>query len=172
VPVLDAHHLRAFEGGDVSATEDQKELERRNFRKCGDATSGPILRGSTIMSRLLAAAGLATFTLAAAACGGNGYGTTSPSAPGNTPPTADAIIINVVRDNGNQSFSPNPATIPAGQTVVWHNIDSITHRVVLNDGRLDTGNLSPGAFSAATTLGAPSPYHCSIHPDMVGSLVN
>lgn len=125
-----------------------------------------------IMNRLLLAAGLATLTLGVAACGGDGYGGTTPSAPSNTPPPAGAITINVVRENGNQSFSPNPATVPAGQTVVWHNIDTTTHRVVLNDGKLDTGNLAPGAFSQPMTLGADGPYHCSIHPDMVGTLVN
>jgi hypothetical protein len=65
-----------------------------------------------------------------------------------------------------------PGDGPTGQTVVWHNIDTTTHRVVLNDGKLDTGNLAPGAFSQPMTLGAPGPYHCSIHPDMVGTLVN
>lgn len=121
------------------------------------------------MNRFLLAATLAASTLAAAACG-NGYGS-SPSSPSNTPP-AGAVIINVVRENGNQSFSPNPGTVPAGQTVVWHNTDSTTHRVVLNSGRLDTGNLAPNAFSQPMTLDAPGPYHCSIHPDMVGTLVN
>ena len=124
------------------------------------------------MNRLLLAAGLATLTLGAAACGGGGYGSSSPSAPGNTAPPAGAITINVIRENGNQSFSPNPATVPAGQAVVWHNIDTTTHRVVLNDGKLDTGNLMPGVFSQPMTLGADGAYHCSIHPDMVGSLAN
>jgi len=84
------------------------------------------------------------------------------------------VTINVVAINGAQSFSPNPATLPAGQTVVWHNIDSITHRVVLNDGSVDTGNLNPGASSQPMTINIPSggaPYHCSIHPVMVGTLV-
>jgi plastocyanin len=84
------------------------------------------------------------------------------------------VTINVVGINGAQSFSPNPATLPAGQTVVWHNIDSITHRVVLNDGSFDTGNLNPGASSQPMTINIPSggdPYHCSIHPVMVGTLV-
>jgi plastocyanin len=105
-----------------------------------------------------------------AACG-DGYGGSSPSAPSNTPP-AGAVIINVVRENGNQSFSPNPGTVPIGQTVVWHNTDTTTHRVVLNSGKLDTGNLAPNAFSQPMTLDAAGAYHCSIHPDMVGSIVN
>jgi len=113
---------------------------------------------------------LAASTFLTAACGG--YGSSSPTAPTGSTPPADAITINIVRENGNQSFSPDPATVAAGRTVVWHNIDTTTHRVVLNDGRLDTGNLAPGAFSQPMTLGAPGPYHCSIHPDMVGTLVN
>ena len=122
------------------------------------------------MRRFFFAAGLAAPMFVVTACGG--YGSSSPSSPSDTPSPAGAITINVVRENGSQSFSPNPATVPAGQTVVWHNIDTTTHRVVLNDGKLDTGNLAPGAFSQPMTLGAPGPYHCSIHPNMVGSLVN
>jgi plastocyanin len=131
-----------------------------------------------IMRSYFLAAGLAALTLGAAACSGGGYGSATPSGPTNTPPAtnapppAGAITISVVRENGSQSFSPNPATVPAGQMVVWHNIDTTTHRVLLNDGELDTGNIAPGAFSQPMTLGAPGPYHCTIHPDMVGTLVN
>ena len=104
-------------------------------------------------------------------CGGDSSSSlTSPT--GTTAPPAGATIINVVRENGAQSFSPNPATVPAGQTVVWHNVDTVTHRVVLNDGSLDTGNIAPGAFSAPMTLRAVGPYHCSIHPSMVGTIVS
>jgi plastocyanin len=52
--------------------------------------------------------------------------------------------INVVAINDAQSFSPNPATVPSGQRIVWHNIDTTTHRVVFNAGELDTGNIAPG----------------------------
>src|ERR1700750_857938 len=82
-------------------------------------------------------------------CSGSGYSsgnTSSPAAP--TPMTIGVVTIDVVAINGAQSFSPNPATLPAGQMVVWHNVDTVTHRVVLNDGSVDTGNLPPGATSA------------------------
>jgi plastocyanin len=90
----------------------------------------------------------------------------SPSAP--SPGTA--VTINVVAVNGAQSFSPNPSTIPAGQMVVWHNVDSVTHRVVMNDGSIDTGNLAAGAFSEPMFLEAAGSYHCTIHPVMVGAI--
>ena len=143
-------------------------------RQCsGHADGGQlIIERINIMRRFFFAAALAASMFGVAACGGASYGGSSPSGPSDTPPPAGAITINVVRENGNQSFSPNPATVPTGQTVVWHNIDTTTHRVVLNDGKLDTGNLAPGAFSQPMTLGTLGPYHCSIHPDMVGTLVN
>ena len=125
----------------------------------------------TIMRKFTLAAAVAALTLGAAACGG-GYGTSSPTSPSNDPSPAGAITIDVVGINGARSFSPNPATVPPGQTVVWHNIDSTTHRVVLNDGRLDTGNIPPGGFSAPMTLVAPGGYHCSIHPEMIGTISN
>jgi|KBSSwiStaDraftv2_1062776.scaffolds.fasta_scaffold58443_4 plastocyanin len=121
------------------------------------------------MRGFLAAAGLAALALSVAACGG--YGSASPTDPNGSPaPPPDAITIDVIGINGSQSFSPNPSTIPAGRTVVWHNVDSVTHRVVLDDGELDTGNIGPGRFSTPMTLIAPSPYHCSIHPEMKGRI--
>jgi len=81
------------------------------------------------------------------------------------------VTINVVGINGAMSFSPNPATLPAGQMVVWHNSDSITHRVVLDDGSVDTGNIAGGASSRAMSINNGGPYHCAIHPVMVGTIV-
>jgi plastocyanin len=82
------------------------------------------------------------------------------------------VTINIVRENGAQSFSPNPATLPAGQRVVWHNVDGATHRVVLNSGSLDTGDLAAGASSQPMSINTASgAYHCSLHPSMVGTIV-
>ena len=123
------------------------------------------------MRRCLTAATLAALALSVFACGG--YGNSPPANPTSpSPPAADAIIINIIGINGSQSFSPNPSTVPAGKAVVWHNTDGITHRVVLDDGELDTGNIGPGAFSAPMPLIAPGPYHCSIHPPMIGTIIN
>src|SRR6202171_1069611 len=106
-------------------------------------------------------------------CSGNGYSsgsTSSPAAP--TPMTSNGVVtINVVAINGSQSFSPNPATLPAGQMVVWHNVNNTTHRVVLNDRSVDTGDLAPGMSSQPMAIGAAGgDYHCSIHPEMIGSI--
>ena len=111
---------------------------------------------------------LAVAVLSLGVWGCSNSGNTSSPTPSPVPGTA--ITINVVAVNGSQSFSPNPSTIPAGQMVVWHNVDSITHRVVIDDRSIDTGNLAPGAFSSSVLLKAAGGYHCTIHPEMVGTI--
>ena len=122
------------------------------------------------MRRILMRTVFVATTFGVYACGGST--TPSPTSPtGTVAPPAGATIIDVVRENGAQSFSPNPATVPTGQMVVWHNVDTITHRVVFNDGSVDTGNLAPGASSQPMSIAAGAGgYHCSIHPVMVGSV--
>lgn len=125
------------------------------------------------MMRKFVTIGLLTLAIGMAGCSGSGYSSGSannPAAP--TPATSNGVVtINVVAINGAQSFVPNPATLPAGQMVVWRNIDHTTHRVVLNDRSVDTGDLEPGVSSQPMAIGAAGgQYHCSIHPEMVGSI--
>jgi len=121
--------------------------------------------------RVLMRSAVAALTLAMWSCGGYGSGSGSNSGYPTAPTGTNIVTINVVAINGAQSFSPNPATLPSGQMVVWHNIDSTTHRVVLNDRSVDTGDLAPGTFSQPMTIAAGGgPYHCSIHPEMVGTI--
>jgi plastocyanin len=120
--------------------------------------------------RLMSASVVAAAALGASGCGG--YASPSPATPsGPTAAPPGSIVIDIVGINGAMSFSPSPAAITPGQPIVWHNLDSVTHRVVFNDGEIDTGNLAPGAFSVAAGAAAAGPYHCSIHPEMVGTTV-
>lgn len=96
------------------------------------------------------------------ACGGGGGSPTSS--------TPNAVTIIVTGQNGSQSFSPNPASA-GGQMAVFRNNDSIVHRVVLNDGTIDTGDIAPGATSREVQMPRDGTnYHCAIHPTMVGSV--
>ena len=55
--------------------------------------------------------------------------------------------------------------------VVFRNTDSIAHRVQLNDGSIDTGNIGPGATSGAVLMPAlGTNYHCTIHTAMIGAV--
>jgi plastocyanin len=98
-------------------------------------------------------------------CGGGG---STPSSPSTTPTPTPTITI--VGQNGAQAFSPNPASF-GGQTVVFRNNDSVVHRVVLNDGSVDTGDIAPGATSRAVAMpGSGTNYHCQLHPGMIGAV--
>jgi len=109
---------------------------------------------------------------------GSGYSsptTATPApapAPSPSPAPANTVTVAIVSQNGAQSFSPNPASA-AGRTVVFRNDDRVTHRIILNDGSIDTGNIAAGATSAPMQLpAAGGGYHCTIHPSMVGTIAN
>jgi plastocyanin len=107
--------------------------------------------------------------LLAASCGG---GSSNPSSPSSQPPASQptTATIDIVGQNGAQAFSPNPASF-GGQMVVFRNTHNVPHRVVLNDGSVDTGDIAPGATSRAVQMpGAGTNYHCSLHPGMIGSV--
>ncbi len=106
------------------------------------------------------------------ACGSS----SSPAAP--MPPIGGggggsaSVTVLIVGSAGSQAFTPNPVSVAAGQTVAFKNNDSTTHHIVQNGGAFDTGNLAPGATSAPIMIGNSSamPFHCVIHPSMVGTI--
>jgi plastocyanin len=104
---------------------------------------------------------------AAWACGGSGGSSATPTGPA----SAATTTIDILGQKGAASFSPNPAPVEQGNMTTWRNMDSVTHHIVLNDGSLDTGDIAPGASSAALRM-APdgANYHCTIHPAMIGSI--
>ena len=120
------------------------------------------------MRRLFVRAAASAVVLCTWSCGGGSGGAASPAAP--SAPAANPLTITIMRQNGTQSFSPNPASA-GGQTVVFRNADAIAHRVMLNDGSIDTGDLAPGATSGALRIpAAGANYHCTLHPNMVGAV--
>jgi plastocyanin len=122
-------------------------------------------------ARLLAGTILA---LAAWGCGNSGgYDTTSMSMPSPTTAATPATsTVNIVGQRNALSFDPNPAPISQGSLVVWHNMDTTAHHIVMNDGSFDSSTIAPGGSSPAMRLGsAGGNYHCTIHPTtMFGSI--
>jgi plastocyanin len=102
-------------------------------------------------------------------CGGGSDGG-APAGP-SPPPGGASATVSIVGQRGARSFTPNPANVVQGRTVAWRNTDTVVHRIVSNDGVLDTGDLAPGATSSALTLSTDGTnYHCLIHPAMVGAV--
>jgi plastocyanin len=88
------------------------------------------------------------------------------------PVTPADVTIEIVANNGSNSYSPNPATVRVGQTVAWHNAHNMTHTATANAGAFNTGNIGSGSTSApiAMTSADTLAYHCALHPSMVGTL--
>jgi plastocyanin len=122
-------------------------------------------------STFAAMCGIALCAIALTKCGGDS--SDSPMAPTPPPPTGGGTptTIAIVGERGAQSFTPNPATVAQGATLVFRNDDNTVHRIVFNDNSFDSGNINPGGAStgrAVPTNGAN--YHCTLHPGMVGSI--
>jgi plastocyanin len=109
----------------------------------------------------------------------SGCGTSSPSSPTTfnpspTPtPGGNAVTIpSGAQSLGNRAFMPNPLTVAAGTTVTWTNTDAIAHTSTSDSRVFDSGTISPGgSFSFAFQTPGTFPYHCTIHPGMVGTVV-
>jgi plastocyanin len=137
------------------------------------------MNGSRAVRAALLAVALAA-ALPFASCGGGGGGgggggVTNPPPPsgggGGGGGSAD-VTITIVAENGNMSYSPNPATVNAGQSVAWRNSAGALHTATQNSGGFDTGIIGSGGTSSPITMTATGTfdYHCAIHPDMVATL--
>lgn len=95
----------------------------------------------------------------------NPYGTTTTPLPSGSP-LPNTIFIKSF------AFSPSTDTITHGTTITWTNNDATPHTATSNTGAWDTGSISSGGSKTATfnTVGT-YPYHCAIHPSMMGTIV-
>jgi plastocyanin len=73
---------------------------------------------------------------------------------------------------GNRAFTPADLSIAAGTTVTWVNSDATSHTSTSNAAGWDSGIVAPGRqFSFLFQNAGTFPYHCAIHPGMVGTVV-
>jgi plastocyanin len=118
-----------------------------------------------------------------AACGGDdsggstgststGGGTTATTGPsgasgetsGVTPPTGTAITI------ANFSFSPSSLAVDGKATITVTNNDTATHTFTADDGSFDEEIAAGQSVDVDVDVTETTPYHCSIHPTMTGTL--
>lgn len=106
-------------------------------------------------------------TLAVACSGGTSSSIMAPPPSG----TAD-VVITINGNNGGMSFSPATANVQVGETVAWHNADSIAHTATEDGSGFNTGAIQPGTTSVPVAMNSAGSigYHCSIHPGMTGTL--
>ena len=102
---------------------------------------------------------------AAPATAGATAGAAAPCEETTDATTVDAAIADF-------KFDPANVTASVGDVITWTNADSAPHAVGLDDGSCSMqGNIAQGqkkslAFSQAGTF----PFHCTVHPDMKGTI--
>ena len=88
-----------------------------------------------------------------------------------SPPEASKSTDSVTISNF--AFSPANITVKKGTTVTWTNKDSVTHTVVETDSKTGpkSENLDQGkSYSFTYDTAGSYAYHCSIHPNMTGTV--
>ena len=69
------------------------------------------------------------------------------------------------------AFQPASVSVPRGSLVGWKNFGAVSHTSTSDDGRWDSGTLAPGEiFGRRFRTAGTFPYHCSIHPQMAGTI--
>jgi plastocyanin len=109
-----------------------------------------------------------------AACGGSYSSPTNPTpSPNPSPTSGNAVSIPSGAENlGNAGYKPNPITVAVGTTVTWTNSDSTAHTVTSDGGLFNSNSMAPGGtFSYMFPVAGSYPYHCTLHPGMVGTVV-
>ena len=83
-------------------------------------------------------------------------------------PANQATIISI----GSNQISPMNVTVRAGSPVYWKNMDTTTHRIVLDDARYDSSDIVPGALGCGLILSdaGTHTYHDLRNPSMTGTI--
>lgn len=136
----------------------------------------------TVTRSVLAVAALLA-VLAVAACGSSGSSGTaaspaaSPAAPGAAASDAASEVPSAAAGGGdavtiqNFAFGPQSLSVAVGTTVTWTNADSTSHTATADDGSFDSKSIAAGAtFSQTFDTAGTFAYHCSIHPNMTGTI--
>src|SRR5262245_53872359 len=118
----------------------------------------------------------AALSVLAVACGSDSSSPSMPATPTPVPtPGGSSTAISIPMGAevlGNRAFTPDNLEIAAGTTVTWTNTDSVAHTSTSNANGWDSGIISPGRqFSFTYQTAGTFPYHCAIHPGMVGTVV-
>ncbi len=112
-----------------------------------------------------------------AACGGR---TTSSPGSGSQPSTSVGVAganlgaaTDKISATGQLTFDPSMQTANVGDIIQWTNTASFEHTITFdNEASLSDPSLqSGGTWEVKFTTAGTYQYHCSIHPNMVGTIV-
>jgi plastocyanin len=118
-------------------------------------------------------AGVSFALMCAVACGSDSSTppTTPSPAPGPAPGgAASAVAIQAGAEAlADRAYAPAELIVAPGTTITWTNSDSVAHTSTSDAPGWNSGVIAArGAFSTTFQTTGTFPYHCSIHPGMVG----
>jgi plastocyanin len=111
-----------------------------------------------------------------AACAGNGTPMPGSPTPPPTPVTANAYILPNAVSLNNFAFGDEPVVVHKSERLRWINVDTVTHIIVADspdatDFRKTDELRRGGEQSFNLTRLGTTKIHCSIHPNMTGTLI-
>jgi len=111
--------------------------------------------------------------IVAAACGSESPAAPTPApSPGPSGPSSTVSIPNGASFLTTTAFSPDVDDIAVGTTVTWTNSDTTTHTSTSDQPGWNSGSVAPGRqFSFTFQNAGTFSYHCTIHPNMIGTIV-
>ncbi len=144
------------------------------------------MNSSKVTRRIVAT--LAGAALLLSACGSSAGATTAASAPSvasnpvgsaapaSAPSVSSAPVASAAASAAvsikDFDFQPVSLTVPVGTTITWTNNGAVQHTVTADDDSFDSASLAVGAtYSTTAHLAGTIAYHCTIHPQMKGTIV-
>jgi len=107
-------------------------------------------------------------------CGGSTSVPASSTPLPTPPPTSPRTTVSIVAGASaltTTAYAPSPLNIAVGDAVLWINNDLTTHTATADGGAWNSGPMAPGRmFSQTFTTAGTFPYHCAIHPGMMGTI--
>ena len=126
------------------------------------------MRNQMYRLRLAVAPALLIFVIG---CGGSSSPPGSPSPAPGGPSTSVTIPVGA-SSLGKAAYMPDDLNVAVGATVTWTNSDSVPHTSTSDAAGWNSGTVAPGGqFSFSFQSAGTFPYHCTIHPGMVGTVV-
>ncbi|HXY86207.1 MAG TPA: cupredoxin domain-containing protein [Gaiellaceae bacterium] len=84
---------------------------------------------------------------------------------------APAVTATVTVQITKTAFTPANLTIGAGDSVTWHNADTVDHQVVANGGQFASPTLAAGkTYTHAFPRGGTFHYHDALYPKLKGTI--
>lgn len=117
---------------------------------------------------------LLSVTAVGIGCGDDNNTTSVAPPPPAEQPAQTTVTVNIpvgAMNLTDDAYGTNPLVIQQGTTVKWTNGDTVEHTATSDTGVWDSGNIAPGSdFSFKFDNVGSFPYHCTIHPGMVGEI--